>query len=93
MQAVDELLWKWDAAYGKLQAAEAAFEASGCKRRPTHHLKKLRCRGLAPTDPCHMRSRGYEHFQKRWLCRESVLESLIKVQHDSCPVGFKDDAL
>lgn len=46
MQAVDELLWKWDAAYGKLQAAEAAFEASGCKCRPTHHLKRLRCRGL-----------------------------------------------
>ena len=45
MQAVDELLWKWDTAYGRLHAAEAAYEASGCQTRPAHHLKKWRCRG------------------------------------------------
>ena len=45
LQAVDELLWAWDATYGKLQAAEAAYEATGCKKRPTHYLKRWRCRG------------------------------------------------
>lgn len=48
-QAVDELLWKWDSAYGSLYAAEAKYEASGCKKRPTHHLKKWRCRGALAT--------------------------------------------
>ena len=44
-QAVDELLWKWDTAYGRLHAAEAAYEASRCQKRPAHHLKKWRRRG------------------------------------------------
>ncbi|CAK0783273.1 hypothetical protein CVIRNUC_006472 [Coccomyxa viridis] len=44
-KAVDELLWKWDTAYGRLHAAEAAYEASGCQTRPAHHLKKWGCRG------------------------------------------------
>ena len=45
LQAVDELLWAWDASYGKLQAAEAAYKATGCKKRPAHYLKRWRCRG------------------------------------------------
>jgi hypothetical protein len=35
-QEVDLLLAKWDQAWAKLAAAEGAYEASGCRRRPQH---------------------------------------------------------
>ena len=37
-QAVDRLLLQWDAAYARLQAAEARFEAGGRTRRPTRRM-------------------------------------------------------
>ncbi len=49
LQAVDLLLLKWDAAYRKLEAAEAAYEASGQKKRPQHRLGRCGCSGMHAT--------------------------------------------
>lgn len=43
VQTVDELLWRWDSAYGALLRAEARYEAGGCSKRPTHRAE--RCGG------------------------------------------------
>ena len=50
LQAIDLLLFQWDAAYRQLEQAEVRYEETGCSQRPAHRMRCCGCTGPAP--PC-----------------------------------------